>query len=109
MKNGCEGQDAVMVEVSESPEVSISGLPQFCEGDSTTLDAGTFVSYEWSTGEMTQTIDVDAADTYDVTVSNENGCTGTASVEVASLVSPTVEIEGASGVCPGDSTLLTVP
>ena len=48
-----------------SPE--ITGTPAFCPGATTTLDAGNFTDYLWSTGETTQTIDIGTAGDYGVT------------------------------------------
>ncbi len=39
------------------------------------LDAGDGISYLWSTGELTQTIEVDTAGTYWVEVTGPSGCT----------------------------------
>ncbi|MBK9459752.1 MAG: hypothetical protein IPN94_10040 [Sphingobacteriales bacterium] len=47
-----------------------------CDGETITLDAGTEgVTYQWSTGEDTPTIDVTDAGWYVVTVTNFTGCT----------------------------------
>ena len=40
-------------------------------------------TYLWSTGETTNTIDVDLASTYTVTVTNSNGCKASANIPVA--------------------------
>ncbi len=60
-----------------------------CPGSTVTLDAGTYASYLWSTGETTQTIMVGAG-TYSVTVTDANGCVGTSAsftvVQTASAV-----------------------
>ena len=61
----------------------------FCSGDTVILDIGTYDTYSWSTGEVTQTIDVNVAGTYSVTLTDANGCTGTFNVEVTELSLPT--------------------
>ena len=61
----------------------------FCSGDTVTLDIGTYATYAWSSGEVTQTIDVNQAGTYSVTLTDDNGCTGTFNVEVEELPLPT--------------------
>jgi hypothetical protein len=59
-------------------EVTQSDLPVFCQGEVVTLTANVTgtpaVAYLWSTGETTQSIEVGASGTYDVTVTNILGC-----------------------------------
>lgn len=45
-----------------------------CYGNSLILDPGTFVSYQWSTGSITPTIEVENEDLYFVEVVNAMGC-----------------------------------
>ena len=81
----CSATDSVDVTVYPLPSVSISGTLTYCIGSNTTLDAGTFVSYLWSTGETTQTISATAG-SYTVTVTDSNGCSNTsAQVTVSEL------------------------
>ena len=53
-----------------------------CVDEVLTLDAGTGTSYVWSTGETTQTIDVDTTGIYWVEVTTANGCTDFDDIEV---------------------------
>lgn len=55
--------------------------------------------YQWSTGGTTQRIYVTSAGNYDVTVTNEYGCTATATVVVT--VNSTGGLDGGGGSCPG--------
>ncbi|MBK7342628.1 MAG: hypothetical protein IPJ06_05645 [Saprospiraceae bacterium] len=60
----------------------------------TVLDAtGQNVSYLWSTGEFTPTIQVDTSGTYSVTVTDAKGCTNSASVTIT-ITSTTNPEEG---------------
>ena len=70
-----------------------------CPGTTGTLDAGVFASYVWSTGATTQTITAGAG-TYMVTVTDGNGCTGTASGMITEFIPPVPVVAGTS-VCPG--------
>lgn len=103
----CSATDSVDVTVNPLPSVSISGALTYCVGATTTLDAGSFVSYLWSNGETTQTISATAG-SYTVTVTDSNGCSNTsAQVTVTELTLPTVAITGTLSFCAGGSTTLT--
>lgn len=56
--------------------VNLGNDTTICVDEILTLDAGTGSSYVWSTGDLTQTIEVDTAGTYWVEVTNTTGCTG---------------------------------
>ena len=104
---GCEGFDTISVTESTALTPQILGDSVVCNGVAVSLDAGTgFVSYEWSDGSTTQTIDPDMADVYVVTVTDASGCTGTDAIEVLSG-SPTPAINGNSEACEGGSETLT--
>lgn len=105
--NGCTGAGTTQITVYPLPSVSISGTLTYCAGGSTTLDAGSFVSYLWSNGETTQTISATAGN-YTVTVTDSNGCSNTsAQVAVSELALPIVAITGTLSYCVGNSTTLT--
>ena len=72
--------------------VEINGSLSFCKGMSTELDAGLHSSYLWSTGENTQSVTVDQPGTYQVIITDANGCTGSDSVLVVEYSSPDVDI-----------------
>ena len=74
-----------------SRTISVLGMPRYNIGDvvgtpppvDTTLDAGAgYSTYNWNTGATTQTINVSSAGWYDVTVTNDNGCSASDSVRV---------------------------
>ncbi|WP_405570124.1 immunoglobulin-like domain-containing protein [Winogradskyella sp. Asnod2-B02-A] len=80
----------VEITVNALPTPTISGATNFCIGSSTVLDAGAYTNYLWSTGETTPTISVNTAETFTVTVTDENGCIGTGSVTTVENPNPTV-------------------
>jgi hypothetical protein len=106
--NGCDPATSESVEITvfPLPVVNISGGP-ICPGSTTVLDAGAgYQSYLWSTGQTTQTISVNTAGLYSVTVIDNNGCTGSGNIQAFFAPDPTPSISGNPFFCPGDSTLL---
>jgi gliding motility-associated-like protein len=85
--NGCKvaNPTSIMIEVVPAIESTLEDV-YACVGDSGTLDAGSGPNYTylWNTGATTQTISVNTAGTYSVTISN-----GTCSkVFSAQLINP---------------------
>ncbi len=75
------------------PVITPNGNSDFCVGSSVTLDAGTsdiygnYTSYMWMPGmEITQTAIAANTGTYDVMVTNTNGCSATAFINVTGPV-----------------------
>ena len=63
--------------VVREPEMPLIGSFDdmvLCEGQTYTLDAGSYASYQWSTNATSQTIIVDAEGDYSVTVTDNMGC-----------------------------------
>lgn len=104
--NNCSTSAEVELSTADSVTVNIGGTLSFCSGASTTLDAGSFASYEWSTGALSREISVDAPGFYSVSITDEAGCPGSATVEVQELDSLNLMISGATALCPGASTTL---
>ena len=83
------------------PTVSLGNDRVICSGNSTVLDPGTgYTSYQWSTGDTTQTIIVSSAGNYWVKVTNHWNCeaSDTVAVTVGTAVSLTVD----TTICYGD-------
>ncbi len=80
--NGCSNIDSATI-TFVGPTLNLSTPIQMCEGSSTSLDAGSgFASYQWSTGDITQTITVNESGNYSVTVYDNSGCSATDSIQV---------------------------
>ncbi len=75
--NGVSRQYAQLIEVLPNQlQINLGNDTTICLGETLTLDAGTdAIAYQWSTGEITQTIQVDSAGTYWVEGTGANGCT----------------------------------
>jgi len=99
---GCSGSDNKTVIQNTPPSPFIAGGLSLCAGPTTLNAGGGYSAYLWSTSETTQTINVNSAGTFSVTVTDINGCTGSASVTTAtdSLPATPGPISGpATGVC----------
>ncbi|MFK7809535.1 MAG: nidogen-like domain-containing protein [Saprospiraceae bacterium] len=105
--NGCTGEALIEVTESTSLNPAISGDLQLCQGESTTLDAGSgFTSYNWSTGDESQSIATSDPGNYSVTVTDASGCTGDGVVEMVVNVNPSVAISGDDTFCENENTVL---
>jgi hypothetical protein len=98
------------------PRVNISpAAPTICPGGNVTLDAGAgFPSYFWNgpgvTGATTQTVNATPTSTatYSVTVTDNTGCSNTASAVVTvSSATATITPSGPTTFCTGGSVTLT--
>ena len=84
-----------------------------CEGGEVTVTASgqsaysNEFSYSWNTGETTSTVSVFSEGEHIVTVSDSNGCTATASVNVTVNPQPNVAISGNTFLCMDQSSMLT--
>lgn len=84
--NGCTAQDTVDVTILVGPAPDLGPDRTIC--DSVLLDAGMGDTYQWSTGSNASTLWVKQAGLYAVTVSNNNGCVDTDTVQLALELSP---------------------
>jgi len=107
----CSISDTVTVTVNPSLTATISpDNVAICAGASATLTASGGTSFSWSTGATTASITVspNSTTTYSVTVTDNSGCSGTASriVTVNPLPNPAISPQSAA-ICPGGSITLT--
>ncbi len=107
--NGCTGSAEVTVEMNEEIAAQIVGALTFCEGSSTTLSLSqNYDQYLWSDGSTDPELFVETPGSYDVVVTDNNGCTGTAEVTVETSEEIAAEIVGALTFCEGSSTTLSL-
>lgn len=108
---GCQDSDAFTVAYSDNPVVSVmSNDLEICNGSSVTIFASGASSYTWTTGSNSSFIqDAPATSTiYQVTGSNQYGCTASATVPV--IVNPVPVLNVTAGrdmMCPGETIELT--
>jgi len=81
--SGCNNYGTLDLTVHPLIDIPIDPEYNICTGQIQQIDAPSgYVSYLWSTGETTESIVVNTAGTYSVTVTNADGCSNSASVNV---------------------------
>ena len=106
--NGCTGETSIEIVENELPQPVITGPNAFCAGSSLDIAvATTFESYNWSTTASTAGISVGTAGTYVVTVTDANGCEGTAATLIEEIALPEPNIAGLLSFCPEGNTTLS--
>ncbi len=77
---GCRGWDSLIVNVGKLPISILPDTMRLCAGESYTLNPGNdsnrVVSFLWSTGDTTQTINRNDSNNYTVKLTNSIGCIG---------------------------------
>jgi len=99
------------VDVNDLPGIFVDLGPyqEACEGSATLLDAGNpGALYEWSTGETSQTITVDASGEYMVTVSDGVLCPGVDTVIIDVIPVIHVSLSGDTDICDNEQATLTI-
>ncbi len=115
--NGCQSvpSAATVVTVNalpSQPTITPTGSTTFCIGGSVTLTSSAGTSYLWSTGAITQSINVTTSGSYTVQVTNANGCQSVPSAATVVTVNPlpstpTITAGGPTTFCAGGSVTLT--
>ncbi len=94
-----------------TPTITANGPTTFCQGGSVQLTSSAANGYQWSNGATTQSITVNSADSYRVTVANSNGCTATSNPTVVTVyalpTTPVITASGPATFCQGGSVMLT--
>lgn len=98
------------VSTSNGPNVFVSpSNPSICAGQSVQITASGASSYVWSNGMNGSSITINSPGNYTVTGTDNNGCTGTASVQVSQSNGPNVTLTASpSSINSGGSSNLTV-
>jgi gliding motility-associated-like protein len=104
----CIGKDTVFVTWVPRPVVNLGPDSSLCFGDVMTLDAGAGGTvYSWSPlVDTTQTVVVDSASTYSVTVTDGNFCSTSDTVVVTVDTLPVVNLGNDTALCNGDTLFL---
>lgn len=101
---GCKDIDTVRVNYSAALPVNLLN-DTICAGDSVVISSGYIgagYSYLWNTGETTTSITAKKSALYSVTVNN-NGCSGTGSMNLLHHSKPIVNLGTDKNICSGNT------
>jgi hypothetical protein len=109
--NGCtriSPLDTIVVNAQPSAVITSSGPLSFCTGDSVILTSTSGMSaYLWNNGLTTQTISALATNTFEVEITDANGCMDTSAVTSITVNPiPVITPSGPTSFCSGDSVEL---
>ncbi|MEE1900197.1 T9SS type B sorting domain-containing protein [Flavobacterium rakeshii] len=77
--------------LQDAPSLEMDDFYALCEGQSTTVTAPEgYESYEWSTGDTSQSVTFTESGNYTITATNENGCQTTHSFTVTMTAIPRI-------------------
>ena len=106
--NGCTIESEVNIAASTAPEVSLERTDTSCGEDNGSITATVAMgvapyTYIWSTNETTQEITNLSAGNYRVTVTDSEGCTDWAAINIEPSTSPDVSLQGKNTTCGEDN------
>ncbi|GAB3996677.1 hypothetical protein GCM10028807_39840 [Spirosoma daeguense] len=111
--NGCTATaQAQVFQDNTAPSVSVSpsSATLSCTNSTVSLSAVGSGTYLWSTGAISQTVNVSSSGTYSVTITSGNGCTATASAQIVQdNTAPSISVSPLSATlsCSTPTTTLT--
>ena len=105
---GCSKVATLHTDALAIPSPSITTAPYTCTGTLTLESGGPYTSYLWQNGASGPSLEIFTAGTYTVTVTNENGCTGTASTDIAAIPERLqVLLNGPNRICAGSTAVIS--
>jgi len=94
-----------------APVITANGNTTFCQGESVTLSVPAAQSYLWNTGQVSQSITVNASGTFSVNTVDFNGCPAPLSAPVVVTmnprpVAPNISAASTLSFCDGETVVL---
>jgi gliding motility-associated-like protein len=115
--SGCQSLASTVTVVTVNalpltPTITASGPTTFCDGGSVTLSSSAGSNYLWSNGANTASIDIATSGSYTVQVTSASGCQSALSAAMVVTVNaipatPTITADGSTTFCNGTSITLT--
>ncbi len=108
--NGCTSEDQIQVEIIEPPAINLGADIAECEGEGINITAPFIngATYQWSTGQTTQSIDAAISGAYSVEILL-NGCTAVDEIQIEFLENPFVNLGNDMEMCEGTQMDLSAP
>ena len=101
---GCKASDSLKLTVNILPIVELGNDTTLCEGENIILNAyNSNASYTWNNGIVSNSINVLKAGIYNVSVSDEIGCTVLDTIEVSVRELPVVALGRDTTICEGET------
>ena len=101
------GSNIITMTVFADPIVTLDHSNTICDGGNRLLDAGSYTSYLWNTGSIQRTLNVTAIGTYYVAVLDINGCIGSDTSKITSLLpKPFAFLPKDTSICTYGSVLI---
>ena len=103
---GCFGFDTVQLLVNPLPSINFNDSVM-CNLDPIVMDIGWYETYSWSNGDSSQNPLIEFPGMYFVTVTDQNGCESTDSIEVINY-NVSVSLGPDTTICSGDGEYLVL-
>ena len=101
-RSGCSSNGNVNVLSFIAPKINLGKNDTLCQGITAILNAkNPGALYNWNNASTAQVVQVATANTYKVTVTDQNNCTATDSIIITYITKPTVNLGGNINLCSG--------
>ena len=101
---GCKASDSLNLKVNSLPIINLGNDTILCEGENITLNAfNSKASYTWNNGAVSHSISVLQTGIYNVSVSDDIGCTVADTIEVKFRELPVVNLGMDTTICESET------
>ncbi|MFT6715613.1 MAG: gliding motility-associated-like protein/uncharacterized repeat protein (TIGR01451 family) [Saprospiraceae bacterium] len=105
-ENTCFGSDSMELTFHPNPVVDVGKDTEICEGQTVTVDAGSWVTTVWGDTQSTSTVLISATTKAYVDVLDTNGCFGSDTIQVTVNPFPVVDLGNDTTICIRESLTL---
>jgi gliding motility-associated-like protein len=103
----CDNADTTRLSILEKPSIGLPSSASLCEGEALTIElSDTDLGFRWSTGDTLAALTINQAGTYQLTVTDAQGCSAMDSLQAVVLPAPQFWYSPDTAFCPGRPLLL---